>query len=190
MITLERLESVLAALPGLKMGLIGDLFLDRYLELAPGVREISVETELEAYQVCQVRNSPGALGTVMNNLTALGAGQLIPVTVLGNDGHGFDLLQALEPMPVDTSHIVLDPERLTPTYTKPMRPLENGWQELNRLDVKTRGPISPETLRQVATHLRKVFASTDGTDRAGSGERAGLGSRGKSDPASAGSVGR
>ena len=35
------------------------------------------------YQVERVRNSPGALGTVLNNLTALGVGLLVPVTAIG-----------------------------------------------------------------------------------------------------------
>ena len=127
----------------LKIGLIGDLFLDRYLELVPGHHELSIETGLEAYQIFRVRNSPGALGTVMNNLAALGVGRLIPVTVLGDDGHGYDLLQELKKLPVDLSGIVTDKQRLTPTYTKPMRQDESGdWQELNRIDVRSREPLN------------------------------------------------
>ncbi len=109
MISLERLTSLLAALPKLSIGLVGDLFLDRYLEVDPQMRELSIETGLEAYQITRIRNSPGALGTVMNNLAALGVGRLVPVTVLGNDGQAYDLLQALGRMPVDASHILKDP---------------------------------------------------------------------------------
>ena len=59
MLTQERLETILRTLPRLTIGLVGDLFLDRYLELVPGVREVSIETGLEAYQIERVRNSPG-----------------------------------------------------------------------------------------------------------------------------------
>ncbi|HAA70638.1 MAG TPA: carbohydrate kinase, partial [Planctomycetaceae bacterium] len=90
MIGPERLQGFLEQFPGQRIGLLGDLFLDRYLELAAGVREHSIETGLEAYQVDSVRNAPGALGTVLNNLAALGVGELVPVTVIGDDGHGFD----------------------------------------------------------------------------------------------------
>jgi len=58
MITLERLTSLLAHFPRLTVGLLGDLFLDRYLEIPAGPQETSIETGLEAYQVTRVRNSP------------------------------------------------------------------------------------------------------------------------------------
>src|SRR5688572_12602680 len=152
MLSLDRLESTLRTLPRLTIGLVGDLFLDRYLELVPGAHELSIETGLEAYQIERVRNAPGALGTVMNNLAALGVGRLVPVTAIGDDGHGYDLVKAVRRLPVDTAHILALPDRLTPTYTKPMRGGEGsgfgvqgsggGSRELNRLDVRTRGPLS------------------------------------------------
>ena len=101
--TNERLETILRTLPRLTIGLVGDLFLDRYLHLVPGSQELSIETGLEAYQIERVRNSPGALGTVMNNLAALGVGLLVPVTAIGDDGHGYDLLREVRKLPVDPS---------------------------------------------------------------------------------------
>ena len=125
-ISLPKLESILGNLPRLTIALVGDLFLDRYLELIPGVRELSLETGLEAYQIGSIRNSPGALGTVINNLAALGVGQLRPVTVLGDDGHAYDLRRAMASLPLDLSSVILDADRLTPTYTKPLRPNAAG----------------------------------------------------------------
>ena len=163
MISLQKIDDVLNTLPGLKIGLIGDLFLDRYLELAPGVHELSIETGLEAYQISRVRNAPGALGTVMNNLAALGVGQLIPVTVLGADGHGYDLIHELKKLPVDLSYIVTDTERLTPTYTKPLRWQESGvWQELNRLDVRSREPLTVTSTQKLIDNIHRVFNSAQG----------------------------
>ena len=160
---LDRLESFLRALPDLTIGLVGDLFLDRYLELEAGVFERSLETGLEAYQVARVRNCPGALGTVLNNLAALGAGRLRPVTVLGDDGHGYDLRRALQHLPVDLEMVLMDPQRLTPTYTKPLRTTEPGHcEELNRLDVRTRGPLSRQMTTRVCEALREVFAACAG----------------------------
>jgi len=163
MISYARLEALLDHFPRLTIGLVGDLFLDRYLEIASGVYEESLETGLEAYQIPSVRNSPGALGTVMNNLTALGVGRLVPVTVLGDDGHGYDLRKELVQLPVDTTHLLTDPTRLTPTYTKPLKPQEQEtWEELNRLDVRTRGPLSGETCRRACASLREVAQAVDG----------------------------
>ncbi len=160
---LSSLKAMLSSFSGLKIGLVGDLFLDRYLDIEPGVREISIETGLDAYQIQSVRNSPGALGTVMNNLAALGVGQLVPVTVIGDDGHGYDLLQSLSGMPVQRDFILRTGDRLTPTYTKPLQRNSDGeWVELNRLDVRTRGPLTETTISAVRDNLKQVFEQVDG----------------------------
>lgn len=161
--TPERLQTLLTAFPRLTIGLVGDLFLDRYLDIEPGVTEMSIETGLEAFQVTRVRNYPGALGTVLNNLAALGVGKLVVATVLGNDGHGYDLLRAMQGLPVDASLVVQDAQRLTPTYTKPMKQDASGvWQELNRLDVRTRAPLSSASHEQLASNVRELFGRVEG----------------------------
>lgn len=163
MLERSRLESLLANFPNLQIGLVGDLFLDRYLDIEPGVEEISIETDLEAYQIASVRNSPGALGTVMNNLAALGVGTLLPISVIGDDGQAYDLLKELNRLPVDGSYLIQDEHRLTPTYTKPLKQDDQGqWRELNRLDLRTRGPLSPATSRQLCERLTEAFAQCDG----------------------------
>ena len=163
MLTREKLDAILRTLPRLTIGLVGDLFLDRYLQLVPGCRELSIETGLEAYQVERIRNSPGALGTVMNNLAALGVGMLAPVTAIGDDGHGYDLLREVRKLPVDPANILCLPNRLTPTYTKPLRQNDHGeWQELNRLDVRTRSPLSAEAAAEIARRVEEVFRTSDG----------------------------
>src|SRR3954454_11952431 len=121
MVTRDRLQAIFRTAPRLTIGLVGDLFLDRYLHLVPGSQELSIETGQEAYQIERVRNSPGALGTVMNNFAALGVGLLVPVTAIGDDGHGYDLLREVRKLPVDPTNILCLPDRLTPTYTKPLR---------------------------------------------------------------------
>jgi bifunctional ADP-heptose synthase (sugar kinase/adenylyltransferase) len=169
-LTTDRIEAVLRTLPRLTIGLVGDLFLDRYLECAAGNHELSIETGLEAYQIERVRNAAGALGTVLNNLAALGAGLLVPVTAIGDDGHGYDLLKELRRLPVETAHILCLPDRLTPTYTKPMRAVGNAlhgapepaWAELNRLDIRTRVPLSDAATVDICRRVEQVFRSSDG----------------------------
>ncbi|MEO8498980.1 MAG: PfkB family carbohydrate kinase, partial [Planctomycetota bacterium] len=163
MLSRSRLESLLSHFPNLTIGLVGDLFLDRYLDIEPGVAEISIETDLEAYQIASVRNSPGALGTVMNNLAALGVGRLVPITVIGDDGQAYDLLKELRRLPVDDTYIIQDEQRLTPTYTKPMKQDADGiWLELNRLDLRTRSPLSVATSEKFCRNLSEAFARCDG----------------------------
>ena len=163
MLSEDRLDQFLRSFPRLTIGLVGDLFLDRYLHLVPGTQELSIETGLEAYQVERVRNSPGALGTVMNNLAALGIGLLVPVTAIGDDGHGYDLIREVRKLPVDPAHILCLPDRLTPTYTKPLRRDSSGdWQELNRLDVRTRCALSASATEELCQRLELVFRTSDG----------------------------
>lgn len=149
MLTTELIEQILRAIPNKTVGLLGDLFLDRYLDIDPALDEPSVETGLTAYQVTRVRSYPGALGTVLNNLAALGVGRIVPIAVIGDDGEGYELRQALGRMPaVELGGLVVAPDRRTPTYTKPMR----GGEELNRLDIKNRIP-TPAALEDAVLKL-------------------------------------
>jgi sugar/nucleoside kinase (ribokinase family) len=162
-ISLERLQTLLHTFRKMNVGLIGDLFLDRYLQIEPDAKEYSIETGLEAYQVVGVRNQPGALGTVLNNLLALGVGNVLPVSVIGDDGHGDDLLRELARSAVDTSHVLRCADRLTPTYIKPLRPHAAGAvHELNRLDVRSRQPLSRATLVALCERVSDVFGQADG----------------------------
>src|SRR5207248_7046351 len=95
MLTDTGLETILEAIPRLRLAVVGDLFLDRYLDLDATLTEPSIETGLDAYQVVRVRPSPGAAGTVLNNLAALGVEHLHPIAVIGDDGEGYELQQAL-----------------------------------------------------------------------------------------------
>src|SRR5882762_8589472 len=142
MLTTTVIETILARLPSLTIGVLGDLFLDRYLDLDAALTEPSVETGLDAYQVVRVRSYPGAAGTVINNLAALGVGRIVPVALIGDDGEGYELRQALARMPaVDASAVLTADGRRTPTYTKPMLCAAGAEpRELNRLDIKNRTP--------------------------------------------------
>ncbi|PHS03014.1 MAG: carbohydrate kinase [Blastopirellula sp.] len=160
--TEDRLNKILERFWRHRIALIGDLFLDRYLYLEADTRELSVETDLEAYQIETVRNSPGALGTIINNLTAMGVEQLIPITVIGDDGHGHDLMAELKKKSINLDYVQQIPDRLTPTYTKPMRPQGDGHVELNRIDIRSRSPLSEDTLMLLQMQLRAVMQQCDG----------------------------
>ena len=159
----HRLQALLDELSGLKIGLLGDLFLDRYLEIETSLEEMSIETGLPAHQVTAVRNSPGALGTVVNNLVALGVRDLQPISVIGDDGHGDDLLRELHALGVRTDGVLRDSERLTPTYTKPLQRQSDGsFTELRRLDVRTREPLAAATQTRVINLLQSIWSEVDG----------------------------
>ena len=51
MLTSKCLDQILTRIPTLTVGVLGDLFLDRYLDLDANLTEPSLETGLDAYQV-------------------------------------------------------------------------------------------------------------------------------------------
>src|SRR5881628_2544404 len=134
----ERLDYILSRIPDLRIAVIGDFFLDKYLVTDPALSELSVETGLEARQVVEIRRSPGAAGTVTNNLAALGVGGIEALGVIGEGGEGYDLERELRITGVDTTALIRSPRRCTPTYTKPMVAEQAGERELERLDIKNR----------------------------------------------------
>ncbi len=162
MLTTEWIDRILAALPGKTIGLVGDLFLDRYLDIDAARNEPSVETGLTAYQVTGVRSYPGALGTVLNNLAALGVGRIVPISIIGDDGEGYELMQELAKLSaVDASYVMREPSRRTPTYTKPMLHEGGAVRELNRLDIKNRTPTPVELQTRIIDCLAELWPSFD-----------------------------
>lgn len=163
MLTTELIETILTTIPRRTIGVLGDLFLDRYLEIDAALSEPSLETGLEAYQVVQVRSCPGAAGTVINNLVALGAGRIVPISMVGADGEGYELRQALQTMPsVDLANLVATTERRTPTYTKPMLNQAGALaRELNRLDIKNRWPLPSPVETQILDLLTANWSALD-----------------------------
>ncbi len=159
-----RLNKILDKIPSLHILVVGDFFLDKYLSLDPVLSEISLETGLEAYQVVEIRHSPGAAGTVVSNLRALGAAVSV-VGVIGLDGEGFDLKLGLTRRGVNLSGLLETAERFTPTYTKPMlrSTIPGGLErELNRLDIKNRRPLPAEWENAVIAQLERLVPEVDG----------------------------
>jgi sugar/nucleoside kinase (ribokinase family) len=163
MLTDESLERILATIPRLRVAVVGDLFLDRYLDIDAGLTEPSVETGRDAYQVVRVRSYPGAAGTIINNLAAFGVAAIHVASVIGDDGEGFEVRQALARMPaVDSTHLFSRPDRRTPTYTKPML-CEAGRppRELNRLDIKNRQPLPAASEADIIQALETLWPRVD-----------------------------
>jgi rfaE bifunctional protein kinase chain/domain len=140
----RRFKEITSRYASLRIAVVGDFCLDRYLEIDPGKAETSIETGLPVHNVVNVRAQPGAAGTILNNLVALGIGEIFPVGFCGEDGEGFELRRALEAKPgVKLTGFVQSSDRRTFTYCKPLL-ITPGKSpvELNRLDSKnwTRTP--------------------------------------------------
>jgi rfaE bifunctional protein kinase chain/domain len=149
---------------GLRLAVLGDFCLDRYLEIDPEKKEISLETGLPVYNVMNVRAQPGGAGTILNNLSALGVGTIFPIGFAGDDGEGFELCRALEARPgVQLDHFIRTAERRTFTYCKPliMAPGKSP-VELNRLDSKNWSPTPAMLQELVIKHFLDVAPTLDG----------------------------
>lgn len=160
-------QKYLNAFPSLKIAVIGDFFLDQYLLIDPELDEPSLETGLTAYQVIGKRRSPGAAGTVVNNLRALGVGTVYAVGFSGVDGEGLELRMELQKIGVELGHFLAVEERFTPTYTKPMVLEKNGEngvireKELNRFDVKNRKELPPWVEYQLEKAIERLAGEVD-----------------------------
>ena len=158
----RRLAEITSRYSTLRVALVGDIALDRYLHIDPALEETSIETGLPVRNVVAVRPQPGAGGNVLANLAALAPKALAAVGFCGDDGEGFELRRALESLGADTSHFLLRPDRMTFTYTKPLilrpgRPPE----ELSRIDIRSRTPTPPALEDEIIAHLAAAAAAAD-----------------------------
>lgn len=158
----RRLREILERFDGIEILVVGDFFLDKYLDLDRRLSEVSLETGLEAYQVVDVRCSPGAAGTVTSNLRALDVG-VTALGVIGEDGEGYELKRGLTQRDVDIAPLIEHSDLFTPTYTKPMMREEDGrTHELNRLDIKNREPLPAPVEADIIARLRAYVPRMDG----------------------------
>jgi bifunctional ADP-heptose synthase (sugar kinase/adenylyltransferase) len=160
------------------VAVVGDFCLDRYLEIDPSLEEVSIETGRRVHNVVRVRSIPGAAGTIVNNLSALGVGRITPVGFCGDDGEGYELRRGLEALPgVGLDHFVTAPDQRTFTYAKPLviRPDQPAPEELDRLDTKNWSATPPELGARLARAVRLAVESADAILVLEQVERAGTG---------------
>lgn len=159
---LPRLNEILAKFPQHRIAVLGDFFLDKYLEVSPELAEPSLETGRVAHQVMAIRRYPGAAGTVVNNLAALGAGTLHAIGAAGDDGEAFDLCQGLNRIGCSTEGLLRCPELMTPTYLKPHDQHIAGLAgEHSRYDTKNRVPTPSAIVDRIGRELERILPQVD-----------------------------
>ena len=158
-----RFAELTARYATLRLALLGDFCLDRYLEIDPARAETSIETGLPVHNVVRTRGQPGGAGTILNNLVALGVGTLHPIGFCGDDGEGYELQRALRGLPgVHLDHFLATERRRTFTYCKPLvlRPGAPP-EELNRLDSKNWDPTPATIEDRLIASLESVASTAD-----------------------------
>lgn len=162
MIDRKRLSDALDRIGRIRIAVIGDFCLDKYLYIDPKHDEPSVETGLTAYQVDHKAIAAGVGGTITNNLRSLGV-QTVCIGIVGEDGEGFELLRALNRIGADTGHMVTTDQQCTNTYTKPMRRNPNGsYTEMNRFDFRNFTPPTEELEDRLVAELSGILNDLDG----------------------------
>jgi rfaE bifunctional protein kinase chain/domain len=159
----DRFLAITTSYPRLKIAVVGDFFLDRYLYIDPAKEDVSIETGLKVHNVVKVRPQPGAAGTIVNNLVALGIGEIHAVGFCGDDGEGYELRRELARLRgVVVSDFLTVASRRTPVYGKPMviEPHRSP-RELNRFDCKNWSPTPDVLQRDLAG---RVLALADRVD--------------------------
>ena len=161
--TPERFTALTTRFAQLRVGVVGDCSLDRYFDIDPAKAETSLETGLPVHNVTRVRCSPGAAGNIVQNLGALGAGELWPLGFCGDDGEGFELLRVLRAVPgVSLDNFLRTPERRTFTYTKPLlHAPPKPPVELSRLDIKNWAPTPADVEAELCSALRDLAPQLD-----------------------------
>jgi rfaE bifunctional protein kinase chain/domain len=161
--TPARFQSITGEYARLRLAVVGDFCLDRYLEIDPEKSETSIETGLPVHNVINVRSQPGGAGTMVNNRAALGVGAIFPVGFAGEDGEGYELCRALAAIPgVRQDYFIQTPARRTFTYCKPLivQPGKSP-RELNRLDQKNWSPTPTTLSERLSAALISAAANVD-----------------------------
>jgi len=158
----DRLQDLLEQFPRLRIAVIGDFFLDKYLDVDPSLAEVSLETGKTAHQVVSIRHSPGAAGTVVSNLAVLGTGTLHAIGFTGDDGESYELRAGLNALGCSTDHLHGLPDRMTPTYLKPRDKSDPSLAgEHSRYDTKNRTATSGDTQRKIVGSLDALLGRLD-----------------------------
>jgi len=161
-VNVERLQEIVGRFTACRVAVLGDFFLDKYLDTDPALAEISVETGKTAHQVVSIRTGAGAAGTIVNNLASLGAGKIHALGITGDDGEGYDLRKSLLGLGCGTNDLTVLPGRFTPTYLKPRdRRRADLGGEFERYDTKNRAPMPQDAQVRILASLERLLPGID-----------------------------
>lgn len=163
LITEARLETILNQFRDQRILVVGDFYLDAYWYIDKTRSTLSLETPWHTNPVVEQRYSPGAAGTVTNNLKALGVGTVYTLGVIGEDGFGGTLLECLQTNGCRTDFMIQVPNWVTPTYLKPIhRGYEGVETEGPRFDIENRSAMDGAVETAVMNALRNCIPRVDG----------------------------
>lgn len=151
----RSLRDILAAFPGKRLLILGDVMLDEYIW--GEVRRISPEAPVPVVEIRRRTYIPGGAANTAANVVSLG-GCATLAGVVGQDQEADRLVEALREHGVGTEGLVVDSEGPTTTKTR----IVAHSQQVVRLDCERQMPVSvaiEETLlRWLARHIPNADA--------------------------------
>jgi rfaE bifunctional protein kinase chain/domain len=151
---------ILERIPKRRVLVLGDICLDRWCRYDPATSEPSRETGIPRIGVVRTEVSPGAAGTIANNLKALLAGQVSVLGVIGEDGFGVELERALAARGILSELAVRSSAVPTFTYTKLINK-DTEEEDQPRVDFIYTEPMPRDVEDRVIERLRRCWASFD-----------------------------
>jgi D-beta-D-heptose 7-phosphate kinase/D-beta-D-heptose 1-phosphate adenosyltransferase len=144
-----RLKRLIPRLRGKRIGVLGDLMLDRYLWGTAS--RLSPEAAVPVVDFVEQSECLGGAGNVAANIAALGA-RVEAFGVTGNDEPGRALQKCLRAAKIGDKGIVADAKRVTTVKTR----IIARHQQVVRVDRERREPLRAETQEKL---LRILFAA-------------------------------
>jgi D-beta-D-heptose 7-phosphate kinase/D-beta-D-heptose 1-phosphate adenosyltransferase len=147
--SVPRLKRLVPRLRGKRIGVLGDLMLDRYLWGTAS--RLSPEAAVPVVDFVEQSECLGGAGNVAANLAALGA-RVETFGVIGSGEPGNALRNCLRAANIGDKGVLADPKRVTTVKTR----IIARHQQVVRVDHERREPVPPETEGRL---LRTLFAS-------------------------------
>jgi len=149
--SIARLKRLVPRLRGKRIGVLGDLMLDRYLW--GKTSRISPEAPVPVVDFEGQTERPGGAGNVAANLAVLGA-RVEAFGVIGGEKNGADeagcaLLRQLREVGIAQEGVIADSKRITTVKTR----IIAAHQQVVRVDYERRDPLRPVTQEKILSSL-------------------------------------
>jgi len=152
--SVPRLKRLIPRLRGKRMGVLGDLMLDRYLWGAAS--RLSPESPVPVVEFIEQSECLGGAGNVAANLAALGA-RVEAFGAIGNDEPGGALRKCLRDAKIGDQGVIADAKRVTTVKTR----IIARHQQVVRVDRERREPLRSETEEKLLRHLFAALKKLD-----------------------------
>ena len=150
-----RLRQIVERFPGQRILVVGDLILDQFTW--GRVDRISPEAPVPVVEVTKETFHLGGAANVVSNLAVLGAKPRL-VGIVGKDGAGQQVLEALEDQGIGIEGIVQDPSRITTIKTRILA--QN--QQVCRTDRENRSSPDQSVLGQLGDLCDRFIGEANG----------------------------